>query len=271
MKKWIWIVMFISVFLSLVGLYVTNLQIIKSGLYIIIPAAVVYIVLFALMPASVIIIGSKNTEFKYSSGGELSDWYEPTYLYNKNIDWLETVLKNLQTKGLSLQSNVILSPSANKGKYEYEISKKFPNSTVIATDIFVPNGHVTSENNFTYLSGNNNAIDARHYLKSNNIVKVDLIFDIKGALWHSGNDKNLKRILEEYYSILNKGGTIVFDAYDYSYKYNFRMNPKSEGYRENSTLSKIEKMLNKSEWINKHFDIIPAGKGETKVAILRKK
>lgn len=260
--------MILSLLISFYGLYKMDYQISTYPLYILFPAAGFNLIAY-ILALIILLLGRKQTQLKYSFGGELSDWYEPTYLYNKSIHWLDTILNNLQTKGVSFQKSIIFSPSANIGKYEYDISKRYPNSIVVATDITAPNDHLTTENNFTYLLGNNNAMDARNFLKGNNIDKVDIIFDIKGALWYSDND--LERLLKEYYFILNKGGNIVFDAYGFSLKYLFRMNPRIYGYRENSTFSKINKKLNKSEWVFKHFEIILAGKGETKIAILRKK
>ncbi|MDT0123851.1 hypothetical protein Q9R46_14415 [Paenibacillus sp. RRE4] len=217
------------------------------------------------------VISKRYSGFKYLPGGSLSDWYEPTYIYNVKIRWLDSVLRQLEDEGVNLDSIELLSPSANKGKYEYEISKKYPKTKVVATDITIPIDHVVTSGNFRYLSEKNNALNARNYLKKIGITNVDLIFDIKGALWHSEKFKNLENILKEYYHILNAGGAVVFDAYDFSNEYIFRLDPKIEGYRENSTFSKIKRKLKRSEWFHNHFDMILTGEGETKVAILRKK
>lgn len=147
-------------------------------------------------------------------------------------------MENLEDEGLRLHSVRMSSPSANKGKYEYIVSIKYPKSIIVATDISIPKDHEGSSGNFTYLSEENNALRAKSYLAKIGFENVDLIWDIKGALWHSGKRKKLEGLLKEYYGVLNAEGVIVIDAYDFSQDYILNtLNSKAEGYRENSTFT----------------------------------
>ncbi|WP_127549635.1 hypothetical protein [Paenibacillus amylolyticus] len=271
LRNWIYVLEAVSFVICLVSMFFKEF---KLALFILVIMSVLLLIL--IFEVIILFISSslskKNTEFKYLPGGSLSDWYEPTYNYNEKISWLDYVLGKLEDEGVRLESIRILSTSANKGKYEYEISKRYPKSKIIATDISIPKDHVGSSGNFTYLSEENNALNANSYLAKINIENVDLIWDIKGALWYSGKRKKLEILLNEYYNILDVEGVIIFDAYDYSREY-FKntLNSEAEGYRESSTYTRIKRKLEKSKWFNIHFDLDFIGDGEYKVAIMKKK
>lgn len=223
-------------------------------------------------------IETKYPNIRYSPYGTLFKWYDRNYKYNQKKNWLSEVAINLLKLGIDLNLPLILiSPSGNKGKYEKDLASKFPQSKFVVTDYEIPFNHEQSQNNFMYLNTENNALDIKEYLSEIGIDKVDVIWDIKGALWYSANpkvDKNmLMNLLKAYYSVLSNNGSIVIDAYDYNpnkFPINDLKRALRIGYLEASTFSKIKRRLLVNEEVSKLFEVKFQGEGLSKIVQLKK-
>lgn len=208
-------------------------------------------------------IGSKRT------------WYDLNYEFNKKIKWTERVDALLKLNGIHLsEKEVVLSPSGNKGKYEKDLSKKYPNTRFYTTDFSLISNHEPSEDNFIYLDQSNDAFDISTYTKQYNIKKIDVIWDIKGAIWYYPHNDDLTILLTEYYNVLSDNGIIVIDVY----KFNIFKNVLSElinskktryYYHEESTYSRIRGNLNNK--ILQMFDIRLLEDGLCSIVVLSKK
>jgi hypothetical protein len=157
----------------------------------------------------------------YNSNGTLSRWYsgnlkvvKPSYV----ADWFNAFIP--QHVG-DKERLIIASPSANRGVHELSIFDGLRNTydvNFIASDLADIPDHVGSVNYessvFKYVP-NRNALDLAAVLSENGVTSVDVIFDMKGALWHSSLHKKLKTkdVLDVYKSVLSENGVIVTDAF----------------------------------------------------------
>ncbi|MDN4617636.1 hypothetical protein QCD85_05970 [Paenibacillus sp. PsM32] len=236
--------------------------------------AVVGIIIFCIL-SLLIENNEKEIGYKYSQKGSLKNWYELTYKYNEKIKWLENIESLLKKNGVDLDKlNTIFSPSGCKGRYEKVLSKKYLKSRFIVTDIHIPEDHEISGDNYTFLADSNNAFCASTYLKQNNINNVDLIWDIKGAIWHHPEKNDLIELLSEYHEVLSRKGIILIDAYELSIwkkflNYLFSTSNRIIGYGEESSFLRIKSNIN--EEIECMFDIYVIGKGLYRMAILSKR
>jgi hypothetical protein len=220
-------------------------------------------------------LAKKYDGIGYSKGGNLKSWYDESYDYNKRNKWQEKVLFNLEVINILFDKGIFVSPSANKGYYEFEFSEMYPNTQFIATDVYIPSDHQTNSNNFTYINRPNNAIFIRKYLELLDIKEVDYIWDIKGALWHNWRKNDLDKMLKALSSVLSSNGCIVFDAYNTNnIKIIFNMLRKAKNrtsYIENSTLERIEKNLRKNNFYKENFTLIIVGDGDAKMGVLKRR
>lgn len=218
----------------------------------------------------------QDVRYKYAKGGSCYLWYDKTYRYNKKINWLEKVDQLLKDNHIFLDKPLtLLSPSGCKGKYEKELAAKNKNIQCIVTDIHIPENHEIGENNYLYLAKSHNALEAAAYLKEIHIHEVDVIWDMKGALWYlSKNQQECIELLTVYHQILSKDGVVIIDAYHYN-KVKEVFAPILESgnwipfYGEKSTYQKLNEDTNTE--LNRLFDVRLLGNGKEKIAILRKK
>ncbi|WP_405169338.1 hypothetical protein [Paenibacillus sp. FSL H3-0286] len=220
-------------------------------------------------------LANKFSGISYTKGGTLFSWYNDTYVYNQKINWLQIVLYNISEINIDFSKKMLASPSGNKGWYEHEISKKFPESHIVVTDIKIPEDHIESSVNLQYLPQENDALNIREYLEEINISTVDYIWDIKGALWHNYKGKKLDIMLKAFSSVLKSSGGIIIDAYEvnnFKIYFNTLKKPKNrKSYLEDSTFQKIERPLKKNTFYKDNFTLIIVGDGDTRMAVLKKK
>lgn len=221
-------------------------------------------------------IARKHPGYSYAKGGTLVQWYDETYAYNTEINWLKRVLANLEAINIDLaRVSILVSPSGNKGRYEFELSKDFPQSIFIVTDIEIPEDHINSSGNFHYLAEDNDAINIGRYLNDIAISTVDYIWDIKGALWHNYKGKHLDDMLRAFASVLKPSGCIIIDAYEVNnfmvYINSLKKSKNRKNYLEDSTFQKIKRALKKNSFFKDNFTLIIVGDDEVRMAILKKK
>lgn len=145
-----------------------------------------------------------------------SFWYKNTY-NSLGSQWLIDALD-----ALNLPENYRLgSFSANAGWYEadaFVASSKNP--TFYLSDL--NGGELKDEiieagKGFNYIKGNIKA--QKISLKNIGNKSLDVILDIKGALWYAsslkaGNYNDLIDVLNAYYKLLDKNGVLLLDWYD---------------------------------------------------------
>ncbi|MNK43703.1 hypothetical protein D3C87_624160 [compost metagenome] len=241
------------------------------GLAIIALLLIVYLVAFLISMAI-----EKDVKYKYAKGGSLYRWYDMIHKYNTKIKWLNKVIKNFK-EGYGLDFSEIetfVSPSGNKGRYEKELSSKFKNTQFIVTDLNIPEDHEESTDNYIYLSQNNNAFCIKEYLSNIGVFDVNVIWDIKGAIWYNSKGKDLESILKTYYDVLSSEGIILIDGYEGTrigavvniFLRRFGLNV---GYPERSSFTQIRKNINST--ILSMYDIHKVGDGKYTMYVLKKK
>ncbi|ARR10762.1 hypothetical protein [Paenibacillus bovis] len=263
-------------FVALILLITHELGYTRKSLVLYLPAAFIFIILVTTYVKTETYLKKNEKDPYHPEIGSKRTWYDLNYEFNKKIKWTERVDALLKLSGIHLiEKEVVLSPSGNKGKYEKNLSKKYPNTTFYATDFSLLSNHETSEGNFIYLNQSNDAFHISAYTKQYDIKKIDVIWDIKGVIWYQAqNIDDLTALLTEYYSVLSDNGIIVIDAY----KFNIFKNVLSElinskktryYYHEESTYSRIRDNLN--DEILQMFDIRLLEDGLCSIAVLSKK
>ncbi|MBE7896216.1 hypothetical protein G7L40_20060 [Paenibacillus polymyxa] len=270
LSNWIWSIIAVGLLFYLIGFFKLDLQL--MGYSATVAVGMLVVKLIEWISGSIgLYLGTKHPELRYMQGADLNGWYDSTYDYNLKQNWLTKAVENLSVVGVNFSSKKIFSPSANKGKYEYKLSQQYPDSNIVATDICVPNEHIQTSDNIVYLTEPNDALKSAECLSKMGVQKVDLIWDIKGALWHTKDISKFNSLLETYLDILSDNGAVIIDAYDFSSKYILNLKPKNKGYKENSTYTVIKKRLKKVSWFEEAFEVVLTGEGEAKMAVLFKK
>lgn len=219
-----------------------------------------------------------DKSLEYKKGQKQEHWYDLTYEYNNANNWLDRVDSNLYTIGIDLNKlNTFVSPTGNKGKYEYQLSCKYPSTQFVVTDGEIPEDHTNSAANYKYIGSPNLAQNMKIYLNEIGISEADIIWDIKGCIWYSKRRRKLEEVLKKYYGVLSNDGFIVIDAYEISkneLKDNKKMKKRHNkcfGYIEKSTYIRIQKSLKRSKLANRLFDLTLVGEGIYRMAIFQKK
>lgn len=161
----------------------------------------------------------KKIQNKYKKDGRLERWYDNNYEKNDPM-WIYNELIPFMSKDREV---IVLSPSANKGKYEYEAYSTFckegQDCVFIVSDIvgksqgFYKNYEGLDK--FNYIAAD---IDAKDIRLSE---KADVIVDFKGAIWYSLNNKPTFSRYERFIEILkayadnmkNDDSVLIVDAY----------------------------------------------------------
>lgn len=228
------------------------------------------------------------SDWDYIKGGKLYKWPDATYRYLKKIKWYDQFYldtKKVASHIYKLPNVVFVSPSANKGRIEEKLYDIFPKKIDFLLMDYVRNieGKVTTKSNgkFTYIDGSFDGNNLKENLSKVDIKFADIIMDIRGCLWYSTNkdDKNgegITRVLKEYYKSLNMGGIIIIDAAelsDYAVMFNsfiYKATNYVCGFQEVSTYQKIERFIFKDEFVSKHFEFEPIGKGSNSLYAFKK-
>lgn len=189
---------------------------------------------------------------KYEKDGDLSWWYNFTY-NNLGSNWLIEVLSVLKLPKDFRLANL----SANMGKYEkdaYIAIKKLGYNPVFYIGDCSKVDHESSFESFYYLDEAQNAIDVT--LPNNE--KMNVILDIKGALWHSINDINKLKddeithpyeLLKQYYGLLsNNDSYFVIDRYRIGFlQFVSNLLKKPFSFAESSSYSYFNYILRKNK------------------------
>jgi len=158
---------------------------------------------------------------QYESNGVLGSWYsgnlkvvKPAYV----SEWFNTFIPQYLVDGSKVG---IVSPSANRGVHELSIFdglRSLYEVSFVASDIAEIPDHVGSKDyetsKFHYVPCKN-AIDVKTTINEYGLETVNIIFDMKGALWHSSLNPSFKThdIIDVYKSILSDDGIIIIDAF----------------------------------------------------------
>lgn len=210
------------------------------------------------------IVGSQ-----YEKGGRLRNWSRATERYNRKINWLPRVARNLIDSGLFTERNklIIAAPAANRGNYEIILTRILAKEldiqiTCIASDLAFVQHHEKSEEGKNYRFLYFQKIDGEKlepFYQDLGLGEVDLIWDIKGCLWHS---KDKKRVLLQYARLLRPGGSLIVEAHPGGelitrLRTDFlQFTGRSWGYCEPSTYSQLKKPFRKSQALQDAFEEI---------------
>lgn len=151
-----------------------------------------------------------NPQKDYEKGGDLDSWYFER-LHLIGTDWCESFIYLIDLL-LEKKCFVILSPSSNAAVYEKKMFLHICNDhkiTFICSDYARVDSPETALNvgdsSFTYFP-EINALDINALIDS----KVDIIFDMKGALWHLRSRRKLD-LITKYSEMLNDQGFLIID------------------------------------------------------------
>lgn len=174
------------------------------------------------------ILKSSKLENTYNEGGSLYHWYD-IKLNQRGTLWLIRAFEELLSKKLLGEKRlVIISPSANKGKYEKRLfeflNDKGITSKFIVTDINLIDNHEENIKNekseYIFLNESNDAKDIANIIKKVGEDKTDVILDFEGCLWYIKefnwykNEQcvdDITDVLKRYNEVLNSGGLIIVD------------------------------------------------------------
>lgn len=149
----------------------------------------------------------------YGEKGRLKDWYDER-LEEIGTNWCPEFASSL-LKYLNVENQkffVFISPTSNKGIYEKVIFHQLALLTCV--EMHISDKEVIGVENDEEIAGvfgaskfiNDGICDAKE-LKE----KCDVVYDIKGAVWHErGND--FKELIKNYHRILNKDGILIIDC-----------------------------------------------------------
>jgi hypothetical protein len=163
---------------------------------------------------------------KYEKNGILADWYDKSIRFY-GLDWTkylgELILDNMNKKEIN-----IISPASNQGIIEKQIFKYIAESgkkiNFICSDICKIEEYEKDEDikngKYRYIPLRN-AYNIKNTLKDVSIEKVDVILDLKGALWYTLSLRFFRfgkfyNLLDKYNEVLNDKGIIIIDNYKYS-------------------------------------------------------
>jgi hypothetical protein len=215
----------------------------------------------------------------YGKGGWLYRWYNANYKY-LGKQWIRDIYKLLiDHKLIDLKSKdefVFISPSANKGKYEKDLfeltNQDRKNNIFIISDLEKIENHECSsignniKSRYIYMESKD-AADIKNTIKAAGQSKVDIIWDIKGCIWHRSTSKQvheLKEVLKNYHEVLKDNGVLIIDNVPYPYIIICNLIYYTCGIvlgtSEVSTYSKIRTLIKNSgnglnELVNELFDI----------------
>lgn len=240
---------------------------------------VIWAVLCVIVCSLPIILNKPSKE--YEPNGDLEHWYtERLTLLGTN--WCFSFIDNLSDL-LSLPKFSFLSPSANKGVYEkamfFHISQTHTVQFYIS-DLACLESHElpVGGNSFFEYFPQTDAKDIFHLID----LPINVIFDMKGVLWHS-HLKQRKHFLKLYHESLADKGLLVVDCTNanffscvvaqYRYKLALLFKTKLPTRIEQSSEQKL-KLSQKS--LSKYFEPfaeinVDTNKGCLSFAIYRKK
>lgn len=154
----------------------------------------------------------RNKPGLYEKLGRLEKWYTERLDEigtNWCLEFADGLIKYLETRNYL----VFISPTANLGIYEkaifVQLAKKFCVEMHISDhakiNFAVSNDEIT--NSFgTSKFINDGVCDAKKLT-----INCDVIYDIKGAVWHE-KGKSFKTLIGSYYGILNSNGLLIIDS-----------------------------------------------------------
>lgn len=162
----------------------------------------------------------ENKMSKYGKNDKLRNWYDSTYQLT-GAEWLKVGLKKIIEQYEHTEQGIyIRSVAANKGRYEKEVFNYLKseqlNIEFLLSDLEAEEFDDKEDDmeGFKYIPSN---MDAK-----NIDGQVDIILDIKGALWYANNITLTKRALEKkkeliellnayYRSLKNNDSLLVYD------------------------------------------------------------
>ena len=215
------------------------------------------LVVIMLINLLIIVLQFRSPHREYEEFGYLENWYyERLKIIGTN--WTTDFIKEIYAI-INKSTFSFFSPSANAGVYEKAMFNYISKSTT--TNFYISDlanlekfeSNVFSSSNFIY-TPKIDVIDAINQLPAS----VDVIFDMKGALWHSFNKS---KILNKYLDCLNPDGLLIIDstevsAYHYigcqfKYIFTYLFKHKTTLRVEQSTYQKMH--LRNKNYLFKHF------------------
>jgi hypothetical protein len=154
----------------------------------------------------------KNSPELYGASGKLENWYDERF-NSIGTHWCSQFSKDLVLYFNLPRDLVFVSPTANKGAYEKIIFKELSQSRRVEMHIsdHAPIDGMELDDKLINSKGvstfhNDGVVDAKKLT-----LPCDIIYDIKGALWHEKGD-NFKTLIQSYHSVLNHDGFLITDS-----------------------------------------------------------
>jgi hypothetical protein len=231
---------------------------------------------------------------QYEKWGSLSWWSKANNRFNHKKRWIERVYSQLASDGVfNIGKKIrLLSPSANAAHYEKFIAEELTKIKEFVRFICSDKvkgadrtGPVIRDNLvFTYDEGID-AADIVAFLEKKDEKQVDIIWDIKGFVWHTieavsekeEKIKTLEHIFNIFDRVLTSNGCIVIDAYQSKKRVQLCNQPLVRGfgiifgYAEMSTDSYIHHLYDQSNLLRNLYERTYSGKGIYRMAIYRKR
>lgn len=175
----------------------------------------------------------RKLEQQYGDGGRSASWAQKDVESNPTLpnDYFALLVQEgIIPREEELGGFTFLSPSANTGRYEYEMAKALdaslahqptPQPRFIASEIVGNLLDSSQKDPLSYVAFETRTEDAREL--SLPPRSVDVIWDRLGAVWHlqrqridkeESSTKEVVRLLERYKNLLKPGGRVILDATD---------------------------------------------------------
>lgn len=206
----------------------------------------------------------KNRKGDYEENGKYRYWYK-NRLKLIGTSWCSKFATELNQM-VQKDKLFFISPSANRGVYEKNIFKELSqlvqvNMVISDRDEIIKetNLNITNENGTSNFISNLKPMEAKEL--EDHYKNVDVLFDMKGALWHAVDSKDFNSLIEVYHNVLTKDGLLITDCTPET-NFNIIKNKfihffnKKHSKTEISTLQRLEKKRIKMNFLENKFKLI---------------
>lgn len=208
---------------------------------------------------------------RYEQGGSLESWYIKR-LENIGTTWCVKFAYELK-KYVTNDNLFFVSPSANKGTYEKAIFNQLVNNDLYCVKMVISDHaqimNKAEEEIVKNSLGTSSFIDKGKY-DAKELTEIvndcDVIFDMKGAIWHEKKLSDFETLIKTYHRVLCEDGLLIIDCTPET-KLNIFLNEiayifnKNHLRTERSTLQILEQKPLKSKIFRYYFE--PIGQIQT--------
>lgn len=235
-------------------------------------------------------IRSDLNALQYEKYGRLRNWSKATKSFRDKYNWdnrfttlTAKVIKNeYRNKGSEL---TIIAPSANNGNIENLLAQKL--SVVINKQVKVFASDIAQVEHISSYSKGLIDFYYKEEINGSQLLEVypfkcDVIFDVKGFLWHELNSfkkkKKSEKVMDIYYELLKPGGIVIVDGYTHRFQsalinlssFQLQLFGRISWFAEKSTYEHFKKIYNKSNKLKKRYNLIVEKEGIASVAYFQK-